>query len=201
MGHHRPKALTVGIAVWCVLFLAACAFLAFIVAPYLLDGTRLALLGPMLRQSYSLFCHQLPERSFHIHGHQMIACARCTGIAVGALLGLFAALVATPVGTTRCPPRWLFVVALAPMFLDAGLNMVGLWSATLESRALTGFVAGFGVAHFVLPAMTEAALDLFGNRRSTTETSIERLGVDLEPAERASEVRKEEECPHESKAC
>lgn len=199
--HHQPRALAVGIAVWCLLLLAASAFLAFIVAPYLLDGTRLAVLGPMLRQSYSLFCHQLPERSFHIHGHQLVACARCTGIAVGAFLGLCVALAAIPVGSMRCPPRWVFVLALAPMFLDAGLAMVGLWTATLESRALTGFLAGFGVAHFVLPAMTEAAFDLFGNQSSKTKASTGRRDVDRESAQLTGEVRKEEECPHESEAC
>jgi uncharacterized membrane protein len=32
-------------------------------------------------------CHQIPERSFHIAGHQSPLCARCTGTYMGALIG------------------------------------------------------------------------------------------------------------------
>jgi uncharacterized membrane protein len=36
----------------------------------------------------SVVCHQLPERSFHLAGAQLPVCARCTGLYVGAALGL-----------------------------------------------------------------------------------------------------------------
>ncbi len=36
----------------------------------------------------SLVCHQKPERSFHAWGAQMPVCARCTGIYLGAAIGL-----------------------------------------------------------------------------------------------------------------
>jgi len=36
----------------------------------------------------SVVCHQLPERSFHLAGAQLPVCARCTGLYVGAALGI-----------------------------------------------------------------------------------------------------------------
>lgn len=39
----------------------------------------------------ALLCHQLPERSFHVDGHQWLVCARCSGLYVGAGLGVLLA--------------------------------------------------------------------------------------------------------------
>jgi len=36
----------------------------------------------------SIVCHQRPERSFHLWAAQLPVCARCTGIYLGAVLGL-----------------------------------------------------------------------------------------------------------------
>ena len=68
------------------------ALVAFLYAVYLTGGA---------------ICHQLPERSFDLWGHQMPVCARCTGIYAGAAL---AAIVATwmaplPAFALRAPAR------------------------------------------------------------------------------------------------
>ena len=34
-------------------------------------------------------CHQLPERSFSFRGKQFPVCARCTGVFIGEVLGIF----------------------------------------------------------------------------------------------------------------
>jgi uncharacterized membrane protein len=36
----------------------------------------------------AFICHQRPERSFHLAGAQLPVCARCTGLYLGAALGL-----------------------------------------------------------------------------------------------------------------
>jgi uncharacterized membrane protein len=36
----------------------------------------------------ALICHQRPERSFHLGGAQLPVCARCTGLYLGAAIGL-----------------------------------------------------------------------------------------------------------------
>jgi uncharacterized membrane protein len=37
---------------------------------------------------FSIICHQLPARSWQIHGEQLGLCIRCTSISVGFLMGL-----------------------------------------------------------------------------------------------------------------
>lgn len=60
-------------------------------APWL--GARTPVLAPVVGTVYligSLVCHQLPDRSFHLAGAQLPVCARCTGLYLGAALGVAA---------------------------------------------------------------------------------------------------------------
>jgi uncharacterized membrane protein len=65
--------LVIGATLWC---------LAIIGAP-LLHWTPLYLF-------FSTICHQLPDRSWHIHGEPLALCIRCTSISFGFLAGLLA---------------------------------------------------------------------------------------------------------------
>ena len=58
------------------------AILALAIPPYDLLG-KINLVGFAI-------CHQIPERSFVLGGHQLPLCARCTGTFLGAVLGLAA---------------------------------------------------------------------------------------------------------------
>ena len=60
-----------GAATWC---------LAIVAAPYFH-------LAPVYL-FFSTICHQLPGRSWHLHGEPLAACIRCTSIYVGFLAGL-----------------------------------------------------------------------------------------------------------------
>ncbi len=41
------------------------------------------LVAATIYRAFGNLCHQLPERSFFIAGHQFAVCARCTGLDVG----------------------------------------------------------------------------------------------------------------------
>lgn len=52
-----------------------------------LVGTPSGILGKADAVGYAI-CHQIAERSFHAHDHQLPLCARCTGIYLGVFSGL-----------------------------------------------------------------------------------------------------------------
>jgi len=63
------------------------AFLAGIMLVVWIELTPAGLLGKADAIGYAV-CHRIDERSFHIGDRQLPLCARCTGMYLGALLGL-----------------------------------------------------------------------------------------------------------------
>jgi uncharacterized membrane protein len=131
-----------------------------VLAPVMLEGTRLAGLVPVLMRAYSPFCHQDPARSFHVFGVQLLACSRCTALFAGALSALLAAPLVGLVDKQTPVPRWVLAAGLAPLAADAIAGMAGVWTSTFVSRASTGLVAGALAALFVLPAFTQAIWEI-----------------------------------------
>src|SRR5436190_8573826 len=91
-----------------VFFFAAIVWAAIIVfAPALVDAARTggraaSAVAFAIYTGCSAICHQRPERSFQLFGHQMPVCARCTGIYAGAAL----AAIALAVASVRVRSRW-----------------------------------------------------------------------------------------------
>ncbi len=130
----RSSFVTV-IAVWCLLITAV---------PLLMD--RAPVLSAFLFLSFSPICHQIPERSFFILGHQLPVCARCAGIYFGGLLGSFFV-------RKKSPPPLFLVLALIPMAIDGGTQL--LWrESTNIIRLATGLVAGFAVVFYLYPGLS-----------------------------------------------
>lgn len=121
-------AMILGAVLWCALIVAAPMFQ----------------LGPVYA-FFSLVCHQLPERSWHIHGEQLAVCIRCTSIYFGFLAGLI-------VPSVRPNVQWLLTAAaltLAQWLLAATvLDSVAL-------RAATGVLLGASAAPLVLKGVEE----------------------------------------------
>src|SRR6266404_9479319 len=74
---RRPLLMWSMVAVFCLIILG------------MITGAPLALarghnsLALVIYGAFSHLCHQLPDRSFFIAGHQFAVCARCTGLYVG----------------------------------------------------------------------------------------------------------------------
>ncbi len=86
------------------------------------------------------FCHQISERSPHIHGVQLAVCHRCYGILIGLAVGPFVAL-ASHKWTGR--DAHIFVmVSLALLGLDWGLDFLDVWHNSAETRLCTGAIFG-----------------------------------------------------------
>jgi len=111
----------------------------------------------------SVVCHQIDTRSFHLWGHQMPVCARCTGIYLGASV---AALVAassrrrTAVGFavgSRVRPFTVVVAAALPMLASLLFEWTTATTPPNVVRAATGAIAGGAAAWVVVAGLATAS--------------------------------------------
>ena len=127
-------------------------------------------LGFTIYHAFSYVCHQLPERSFHLAGHPLAVCSRCTGLYIGfAIAALSYPLMRSLTRTDPPARRWLLLAAV-PMAVDVGLDVLGLWQNTHLSRATTGLLLGAVAAFFVIPGLLDLLnLDWLRRRRLRSE--------------------------------
>lgn len=158
----RPRQITARTAwmAWAVLLGGAAATVALMFVPPLIQGTRLEWLAPHLMAGWAPFCHQEAARSFQMGGTQLLACSRCTAIFAGALSGVAVAPILGLVQKVRFLPRWVLLAGAAPMALDAGLGILGLWDPTMITRTVTGALAGLSAALLLVPASILVAAEL-----------------------------------------
>lgn len=113
-------------------------------------------------QSFSIICHQIPERSWEIAGFPLAVCSRCTAIYVGGLAGLLL----HPL--TRLQRGWLqpaglskgwLALALLPMLADVAFDLLGLRPNTFLTRTITGGLAGIALALYLTPTILAAGAE------------------------------------------
>lgn len=93
------------------------------------------------------FCHQIPERSFFIKGHQFPVCARCTGfytgLAVYLILNLFFK------HPYNLEMLIIAMVLMVPVAIDGLTQYFGPRESTNSLRFVTGFIGGIGLIIFL----------------------------------------------------
>jgi uncharacterized membrane protein len=95
-----------------------------------------------------VICHQKPERSFFIDGHQLPVCARCTGLYVSAAAGFLCWIglkIARRWRPIRVSPRAalaLTAVAAVPTILSVGSAVLGLGDGSNLTRSLLAIPLG-----------------------------------------------------------
>lgn len=117
-------------------------------------------------------CHRIPERSFHIGLIQLPLCARCSGMYLGAVVGLvFQSIMGWK--RSRAPSRAVIAV-LAAFVLSFGIdgansylymlkdirpgflaNVPNLYIPTNTLRLLTGSGMGLGIAALLFPVFNQ----------------------------------------------
>jgi uncharacterized membrane protein len=143
--------------------------LIFIAVSLLVFGWLLnapaGLLGKTDAIGYAV-CHRIDVRSFHLGDRQLPLCARCTGMYLGAVLGLsFQALFA---GRRAGMPSWrlwivfgLFVLAFGVDGINSYLHLFpgapSLYEPSNLMRLLTGTGMGLVIAFAVYPAFNQTA--------------------------------------------
>jgi uncharacterized membrane protein len=143
---------------WTLLTLATLVFISFIAAAPLAAANGHHRLALTIYQGFHFLCHQLPERSYFIFGHQLAVCARCTGIYLGFTLSLLAYPLIRSLRQTSLPHRRWLLLAATPLLIDFGLTFFGIWENTHTSRFLTGFLFGVACVFYIMPGILELSL-------------------------------------------
>lgn len=143
--------------------------LVFIVVGLLLIGwlfnTPDGLLGKADAVGYAV-CHRIDLRSFHLGDRQMPLCARCSGMFLGAMLGLSFQFLRSE--RRAGMPDWriwiilgLFVAGFAVDGLNSYLHLFpgapSLYQPSNLGRLLTGSGMGLVVASAIYPAFNQTA--------------------------------------------
>ncbi|WP_298499159.1 DUF2085 domain-containing protein [uncultured Methanobrevibacter sp.] len=92
-------------------------------------------------------CHQKPERSFFIKGHQFPVCARCTGF----YTALIVYLIWNHFYTHGYDLNMLIIsmILLIPVTVDGVTQYFGPRESTNPIRFITGFIGGIGLIIFM----------------------------------------------------
>ncbi|HVB64211.1 MAG TPA: DUF2085 domain-containing protein [Nitrolancea sp.] len=134
-----------------------------------LDASGHKTLAEFIYRPFSLICHQVPDRSFHIFGYKMAYCERCFAIYAGTLvLGLIFGM-----SKRKLRPATLLECALisVPMAIDGFTQLFGWRQSTWELRVVTGSIFAFGVAWLMLPRLERG----FQEIQRTVDERFERL--------------------------
>lgn len=126
-------------------------------------STPEGLLGKADAIGYAV-CHRIDVRSFHLGDRPISLCARCTGMYLGALLGLAFQWIAAP-RAGGFPPRRV-IAALAGIVVIFGIdgvnsfahllpNLPGLYEPNNVFRILTGVAFGIVMSAAVYPAFSQ----------------------------------------------
>jgi uncharacterized membrane protein len=125
--------------------------------------------GLAIYKGFSYVCHQIPERSFFIAGHQFAVCARCTGIYSGFTVATLLYPFVRSLRQTNAPQRkWLFLAA-APLFIDFTIGYLGIWENTHSSRFATGALLGAVAVFYVMPGLMDLSLREWGGKSSSLD--------------------------------
>ncbi len=88
-----------------------------------------------------MFCTEISDHSFYLNGNQMPFCARCTSIFAGLVMGLLIAVIFDPKVNLL-----LIGLALLPIAIDGGLQLVTSYQSTNPLRVATGLLAGVAIS-------------------------------------------------------
>ena len=148
------------IRVWMMAMLVVFAWNLLILVPAVAESIGLSGLAAPLYKFFSYICHQLPERSFHIFGHQFGVCSRCFGVYFGLLAGVAVYPLWRRIDEIEPITRFWLFLSLVPIGIDWSLTAFGIWENTFLSRFLTGLILGVACATFIIPALVEIARNL-----------------------------------------
>ncbi len=108
-----------------------------------------------------LICHQRPERSFFLDGHQFPVCARCTGLYLSAAMGIIGWLalkIARRWSSLPFDPRLakrLVIISALPTAVSFMTGVLGIWDGSNLTRAMLAIPVGASAGAVVAAVATK----------------------------------------------
>jgi uncharacterized membrane protein len=133
--------------------------------------TPSGLLGKADAAGYAV-CHRIDARSFHLGERQTPLCARCSGMYLGALLGL---VYLSRFGKRAGMPARKVLIVLGLFLVLFGLDginsylhffpgITGLYEPANSLRLITGTGLGLGIAAVLVPVLHQTLWPVYDNR-------------------------------------
>lgn len=164
------------LVMWFIAAAGSVAVLSLIIGAPLALNAGQPFWGLTIYRAFSYVCHQLPERSFFVAGHQFAVCSRCTGLYAGFAAATVLYPLVRSLRRTEAPPRkWLFLAA-APLAIDFAVGFLGIWENTHSSRFITGALLGAVSVFYVMPGLVDLSLREWG-QKGQRSTSVSAGGI------------------------
>jgi uncharacterized membrane protein len=185
------------LVMWFVAAAGSVAVMSLIIGAPLALSAGQPFWGLTIYRAFSYVCHQIPERSFFIAGHQFAVCARCTGIYAGFTSATVLYPLLRSLRRTEAPARkWLFLAA-APLAIDFTLGFLGIWDNTHSSRFITGALLGAVSVFYVMPGLMDLSLREWGRKgKRSTSVSASRVSSAEIFSNSASSAPSDYSAPH-----
>ena len=150
-----PASASYATVTWAITATIALTLVAMIIGAPLFQATGHASFASTIYRAFSFVCHQIPERSFHLAGHQFAVCSRCTGLYVGFAVAALVYPLAYSLKRIDTPRRRWLILAAVPLLIDFSLTYFGVWSNTHLTRFSTGALLGAVAVFYVMPGLVE----------------------------------------------
>src|SRR5436309_3439269 len=145
------------VVIWAFTATIALAVLALIITAPLAQAGNHTGFSSTIYTAFSFICHQIPERSFHIAGHQFAVCSRCTGLYSGFAMAALVFPLARSLKRTDTPRRLWLLLAPIPLLIDFSLTYFGFWQNTHVTRFATGALLGAVAVFYIMPGLIEVS--------------------------------------------
>jgi uncharacterized membrane protein len=159
------------LAVWVLTTAFAVVIVTLIIAAPLTAAYGHPGFAAAIYKTFSFVCHQIPERSFHVAGHQFAVCSRCTGLYAGFAVAALVYPLARPLQRTDTPSLLWLILATLPLVIDFALGYFSIWQNTHLSRFLSGALLSSVAVFYVMPGLIDLSSAIV--RRSGRESASE----------------------------
>ncbi|MEN6559787.1 MAG: DUF2085 domain-containing protein [Acidobacteriota bacterium] len=156
--------------------LTVCGTACWLAGIFLAPGLAARGAGGASRVFYALYapvCHQIPGRSFRLHGYPLAVCGRCLGIYAGFAAGLLFYPLVRGFSRTDLPRARLFVLLTVPLAIDGLAGLLGVWRSPIGLRFATGLVWGILLPYYFVAGLVDLAR---ARRERAAARALEKAG-------------------------